>query len=138
MPKESEWVAVSDAGVVVERRAIQRPQKPVTDDTGEGWDAASGLFDHISFVSTSEACGFAKPDVRCFEHTASMAKSFAKAEAIVVGDRLEADILGANRYGIESCWFNPGHLVNASEATPTYEVVRLPDILPLLKTRAAS
>ena len=98
--------------------------------------AASGLLDHISFVSTSEACGFAKPDVRFFEHTASMAKPFAKPEAIIIGDRLEADILGANRYGIDSCWFNPGQLVNASEATPTYEISSLRDIIPLLNVRA--
>jgi 2-haloacid dehalogenase len=28
--------------------------------------ASSGLREHISFVSTSEACGYAKPDVRFF------------------------------------------------------------------------
>jgi len=100
--------------------------------------AASGLLDHISFVSTSEACGFAKPDVRFLEHTAQMARPFAKNEAILIGDRLEADILGANRYGIESCWFNPNLLVNASDATPTYEIASLHDIIPLLKARATA
>ena len=94
--------------------------------------AASGLMRHISFVSTSEAAGFAKPDVRFFEHTALMAKPFSKCEAIIIGDRLEADIVGAMRYGIESCWFNPGGLANESSATPTYEVACLHDLVPLL------
>jgi 2-haloacid dehalogenase len=95
--------------------------------------AASGLMRHISFVSTSEAAGFAKPDVRCFEHTARMAKPFNKSQAIMIGDRLEADIIGATAYGIESCWFNPGRLAKVSPAMPTYEVASLRDLLPLLK-----
>ncbi|MYM81915.1 noncanonical pyrimidine nucleotidase, YjjG family [Duganella sp. FT50W] len=89
----------------------------------------SGLRDAISFVATSEACGYAKPDVRFFEYAAQMARPVAKAEAIIIGDRLDADILGANRYGIESCWFNPQRSANASEAVPTFEVSSLHDII---------
>lgn len=92
----------------------------------------SGLRQHISFVSTSEASGYAKPDVRFFEYASQMARPFAKHEAIIIGDRLDADILGANRYGIDSCWFNPGRLANASEAVPTYEANTLQDITRLL------
>jgi 2-haloacid dehalogenase len=99
--------------------------------------ASSGLRDHISFVSTSEACGFAKPDSRFFEYAARMARSFAKHETIIVGDRLDADILGANRFGIESCWFNPGRLANETEALPTCEVESLHDIVPSLRALAA-
>jgi 2-haloacid dehalogenase len=91
--------------------------------------AKSGLREHISFVATSEACGYAKPDVRFFEYAARMARPFAKEDAIIIGDRLDADILGANRYGIDSCWFNPERLDNTSEAIPTYEVNNLPEIL---------
>jgi 2-haloacid dehalogenase len=91
--------------------------------------AKSGLRDHISFVATSEACGYAKPDVRFFEYAARMARPFEKQDAIIIGDRLDADILGANRYGIDSCWFNPQRLANESEAVPTYEVSNLPAIL---------
>ncbi|MRX10262.1 noncanonical pyrimidine nucleotidase, YjjG family [Pseudoduganella sp. FT25W] len=91
--------------------------------------AKSGLREHISFVATSEACGYAKPDVRFFEYAARMARPFEKEDAIIIGDRLDADILGANRYGIDSCWFNPQRLNNASEAIPTYEVNNLTDIL---------
>jgi 2-haloacid dehalogenase len=91
--------------------------------------AKSGLRDHISFISTSEACGHAKPDVRFFEYAAQMARPFAKHEAVIIGDRLDADILGANRYGIESCWFNPERLANESAAVPTYEVDSLHQII---------
>jgi 2-haloacid dehalogenase len=92
----------------------------------------SGLRQHISFVSTSEASGYAKPDVRFFEYASKMARPFAKHEAVIIGDRLDADILGANRYGIDSCWFNPERLANASDAVPTYEANSLHDITRLL------
>ena len=94
--------------------------------------ASSGLAGYISFVATSEACGYAKPDVRFFEYAAGMAKPFVKEQAIIVGDRLDADILGANRYGIDSCWFNPDRVANESAAIPGYEVASLNDIAPLL------
>lgn len=94
--------------------------------------ASSGLQDHISFVSTSEACGYAKPDTRFFDYAAKMARGFAKHETVIVGDRLDADILGANRYGIDSCWFNPGGLDNTTQALPTCEVRHLDHILPAL------
>ncbi len=95
--------------------------------------ASSGLLEHISFVATSEACGFAKPDSRFFDYAARMAGAFTKDETVIVGDRLDADILGANRYGIESCWFNPGRAANESTAIPTYEVASLGDIVPSLR-----
>ena len=94
--------------------------------------AASGLSDYISFVATSEACGHAKPDVRFFEYAANMARAFSKDATIIVGDRLDAEILGANRYGIDSCWFNPDSMANTSVAIPTYEVASLHDIVPAL------
>ncbi|AKU20505.1 YjjG family noncanonical pyrimidine nucleotidase [Massilia sp. NR 4-1] len=100
--------------------------------------ASSGLSKHISFVATSESSGYAKPDVRFFEYATKMARSFVKDKTIIVGDRLDADILGANRFGIESCWFNPSRLANESEALPTYEVASLHEILPSLREFAAA
>lgn len=94
--------------------------------------ASSGLGHYISFTATSEACGFAKPDSRFFEYATKMARSFNKEQTIIVGDRLDADILGANRFGIESCWFNPGRLSNDTEARPTFEAAHLGEIAPLL------
>jgi len=94
--------------------------------------ASSGLGDYISFTATSEACGHAKPDSRFFEYATKMARSFNKEATIIVGDRLDADILGANRFGIESCWYNPGRLTNDTEALPTFEAAHLDDIAPLL------
>lgn len=99
--------------------------------------ASSGLQEHISFVATSEAAGHAKPDVRFFEYAMQMARRpVGKQQAIIIGDRLDADILGANRYGIDSCWFNPEQLANTSLAVPTFEVASLRDITAALKNLA--
>jgi 2-haloacid dehalogenase len=95
--------------------------------------ASSGLGSHISFVATSEACGHAKPDGRFFDYAARMARVFAHHETVIVGDRLDADILGANRFGIDSCWFNPSGLANDSQALPTWEVARLDQVVPSLR-----
>lgn len=100
--------------------------------------ASSGLAGHLSFIATSEACGFAKPDSRFFDYTSKMARSFAKHETVIVGDRLDADILGANRFGIESCWFNPGRLANDSQAIPSCEVASLHEIVASLRGLAAA
>lgn len=98
--------------------------------------ASSGLGDYISFTATSEACGYAKPDSRFFEFATNMARTFAKHSTIIIGDRLDADILGANRFGIDSCWFNPDQQANDSEALPTFSVARLDDIMPSLRGQA--
>ncbi|WP_312518959.1 YjjG family noncanonical pyrimidine nucleotidase [Massilia sp.] len=98
--------------------------------------AASGLDAHISFVATSEACGFAKPDVRFFEYATGMARRFVREETVIVGDRLDADILGANRFGIDSCWFNPDGSPNNSHAVPDCEAASLHEVIPALRELA--
>lgn len=98
--------------------------------------ASSSLHGHVSFVATSEACGHAKPDSRFFDYTVNMARAFSPAETVIVGDRLDADILGANRFGIDSCWFNPGNLTNDTGALPTCEVAHLDEVIPALRRMA--
>lgn len=90
--------------------------------------ANSGLGQYLSFVATSETCGHAKPDVRFFEYSAGKFRSFARAQAIIVGDRLDADIAGAGRFGIDSCWFNPLKAAREGDIVPTYEVAHLDEI----------
>lgn len=88
---------------------------------------------YISFVSVSEECGFAKPDIRFFEYSSKMAKKFSKASSIIVGDRLEADIQGAQNFGIDSCWFNPHALEKPDSLSPKYEIKHLSEIRDIVK-----
>lgn len=100
--------------------------------------ANSGLAPYLSFVATSETCGHAKPDVRFFEYSAGKFGRFDKAEAVIVGDRLDADIAGACGFGIDSVWFNPLKAERAGEHVPTYEVAHLDEIKGVLSAARAS
>lgn len=90
----------------------------------------SAISPYLSFVAVSETCGHAKPDVRFFEYSVKMAKSFAKNKTLMVGDRLETDIQGAHNFGIDSCWFNPQKL--NTDLRPTYNIQTLKQLQTLL------
>ena len=88
----------------------------------------SELKNYIDFIAVSEECGFAKPDVRFFEFAANRSKKFVKDSTIIIGDRFDADILGAKNFGIDSCWFNPHKLENTASFKPTFEANSLAQI----------
>ncbi len=85
----------------------------------------SGLAPFISFIAVSEECGFAKPDVRFFEHSSKMARRFSKEKSLVIGDRLETDIQGAHDFGVDACFYNPARLSISSSHKPRYEISHL-------------
>lgn len=62
-----------------------------------------GLSPYFEFILTSAGCGFRKPHYKIFQ--LALQKVNARGEDVVmVGDTLEADILGANRMGMYSIW----------------------------------
>ena len=103
---------------------IQSTQKQRVDN--------SALKGHIDFLAVSDECGFAKPDIRFFEFTIKKASKFSKETTIIIGDRIEADILGGNNFGIDTCWFNPGNLDVKNGINPTFIINSLKDILKIL------
>lgn len=58
---------------------------------------------YFDFVLTSAQVGIRKPDAKIFE-IALARFDIASDEAVMVGDKLSADILGANNAGIFSVW----------------------------------
>lgn len=90
--------------------------------------AKSGLDKYISFMVVSEQCGFAKPDVRFFEHTAKVAKKLTKESTLVIGDRIETDVIGAHNFGVDACWFNPRKLPGHETIKPKYEIAHLSEL----------
>ena len=55
-----------------------------------------------------------------------------KDSVLIVGDSLSSDILGGSNYGIDTCWFNPDQLTNATGIEPTYEIGHLNEVANLL------
>lgn len=92
----------------------------------------SGLGKYVSFMAVSEACGFAKPDRRFFEYGVGLAKSFSPARSIMIGDRLEADIVGGHRFGLDTVWFNPLASAHSGDVRPTHEIRHLSELRKIL------
>lgn len=83
-------------------------------------------FDH---VITSERSGFKKPDERMFHF--SLRHTNARSEtSIMIGDSLEADVLGAKNAGMHQVYFNPEEKKHEEELT--HEVKGLKELIGIL------
>ena len=56
-------------------------------------------------VTNSEMVGVKKPNPKIFNHALQMAKA-TKEESLMIGDNLEADVMGALNFGMEAICFN--------------------------------
>ena len=56
-------------------------------------------------VTNSEMVGVKKPNPKIFNHALQLAKA-TKAESLMIGDNLEADVMGAIDFGMEAICFN--------------------------------
>ncbi|MBQ4838138.1 pyrimidine 5'-nucleotidase [Pseudoalteromonas luteoviolacea] len=87
------------------------------------------FFDHVVI---SEQVGVAKPDPQVFEHTLELLGNPDKANVLMVGDTPKSDILGANRFGIDSCWLQHDGQTCPDDIKPTYRVGDLAELETLL------
>ena len=92
----------------------------------------SGLNPLFERVFISEAIGKPKPHRAFYDYIAEQIPDFACDKALMIGDSLTADVMGANHVGMDSVWYNPNHLDNKTEAVPTYTVSSYEDLLALL------
>jgi HAD superfamily hydrolase (TIGR01662 family) len=58
---------------------------------------------YFGFIVSSAACGIRKPDAHIFQLALDHFK-VSPEKTVMIGDTLDADILGANRLGIYSIW----------------------------------
>jgi putative hydrolase of the HAD superfamily len=61
---------------------------------------------YFQHVIVSEMAGANKPDKAIFEYALDLAGA-SKAESIMIGDSLEADVYGALNFGMDAIYFNP-------------------------------
>lgn len=66
----------------------------------------SNLNPYFKNVVISEDVGVNKPDKAIFEFALNLARA-QKQESIMIGDSLEADVYGAQNFGIKAIFFNP-------------------------------
>jgi putative hydrolase of the HAD superfamily len=95
----------------------------------------SGLKDYFDVIITSEGCGYAKPDARIFSH--ALKKSGAKKEeALMIGDDLAVDIVGARNAGWDQVFFNPAKGEHSEKVT--YEISEIKEMLGIVTTKSFS
>lgn len=78
-------------------------QSPGSVERLRGW----GLLSYIDVVAASAELGVAKPDRAIFDRALEMAHCTAQ-EAVMIGDRLDNDVVPAKRLGMAAIWIRQG------------------------------
>jgi len=68
----------------------------------------AGILCYFSGVFVSDDIGYEKPNVKFFDECIKRGQ-LNRSEILLIGDSIEADIIGANNSNIDSCWYNPKH-----------------------------
>jgi putative hydrolase of the HAD superfamily len=66
----------------------------------------TGIGKYFTHVIISEIVGVNKPDKAIFEYAVNTAGT-TKTQSLMIGDSLEADVLGALNFGMDAIYFNP-------------------------------
>lgn len=96
---------------------------------------AFGIRRFINVVVASAEEGVEKPDRRIFEIAFERA-GCSPEEAVMIGDRIDNDILPAKKLGMKTIWMKQGFgrfwKISSDEEKPDYEAACLTDLLDLL------
>jgi putative hydrolase of the HAD superfamily len=76
--------------------------------------AGTGIAKYFKHIIISEVVGVNKPDKAIFQHALDLACA-TKAESLMIGDSLEADVMGALNFGMDAIYFNPAGLLKPLE-----------------------
>jgi 2-haloacid dehalogenase len=87
---------------------------------------------HIAEIIISEEIGFSKPAKEFFEVAMARIGNPARADVLMIGDSWGPDILGAVKYGIDACWYNPQGKPRPDEAKITREIESLRELVEWL------
>jgi putative hydrolase of the HAD superfamily len=69
----------------------------------------AGIGKYFDQIIVSEDVGVNKPDPAIFQHALNVAGA-EKETSIMIGDSLEADVMGALNFGMDAIYFNPAGL----------------------------
>jgi len=89
----------------------------------------AGLAPYFDQIVTSEKAGHKKPNLGIFEFTLNSITA-TYSDCIMIGDNLEADIIGARNANIDQIYFNPRG--KQHQETITYEIGCLSEIKEIL------
>lgn len=90
----------------------------------------SGLDKYFDCMITSEASNSLKPHKEIFEYAIANTKATI-SDSIMIGDNLDADILGAQNFGMDSVFVN--HIeVSLQSVAPTFTITHLQQLEDIL------
>ncbi len=89
----------------------------------------SGIEHYFSEIITSERAGYKKPDKRIFDYSLSLTNA-SVSSSIMIGDSIEADIVGARNCGIHQVFFNTCNAKHNENVT--YEISHLKQLFNFL------
>ena len=91
--------------------------------------ATTGLAVYFKSIIISEIVGVNKPDKRIFEFALANAEA-QKHESLMIGDSVEADIRGAQDFGMDAIYFNP--LGKEKPEDVKQQIIHLQELIDLL------
>lgn len=105
---QSNWELESDSAETLEMLKSEKYKLGIFSNAGDDKDVQDliesfGIRGYFDFVLTSAACFYRKPHPRAFEIALAQWNATPN-EAAMIGDSLEADIIGAKQLGMTSIW----------------------------------
>lgn len=94
----------------------------------------TGLDQVIPHLFISMELGAQKPLPAFFDRVCEALGITDRSRVVMIGDSLSSDILGGNRAGIDTIWYNPEGVPRTGSACPTYTVSSYEEILVLLQS----
>jgi 2-haloalkanoic acid dehalogenase type II len=140
---QANWQLEEDATPALQSLRNMGCQLGILSNAGDDNDVQTlvkntGLQEIFDFILSSAAVGIRKPDPRVFEM--SLAHWNARPEqTMMVGDTLDADILGANNAGLHSVWITrradrPENMANEGRIIPDSVINALSELPTMVGT----
>jgi len=95
---------------------------------------ALGLAQYFDVVVTSEDAGFKKPHAKPFQ-MAMEALQVKPAEALMIGDWAERDMVGAKQLGLTTVFARYGDTMNTKDPGADYEIDDIARLIEIVKSR---
>ncbi len=93
-----------------------------------------GLLKYFDYTIFSSSIGNRKPGKAIFEMALDRANA-AASQAIFIGDRFDADIVGAKKMGIAAVWIRHDNRDNPDNVVPDYSILNLSELETIILSK---
>ena len=97
----------------------------------------AGLENFFEKLFISEVVGYRKPSKEFFEAVVEQTEGMTIENALMIGDSFKADIYGASRIGMDTCWYmetpeRPTEPEELLSVEPTYQIGHLSELYKIV------